>query len=148
MLDWQVKTYQELTKDELYELLRLRTEVFVVEQNCPYQELDNKDQNALHLLGREGKKLVAYARCYTKSDEESAFGRVVISPKARGKGYSHSLIEKSIQIVKENYNPNRIVISAQKHLQKLYETHGFTAQGNPYLEDNIPHIRMILGDIS
>lgn len=141
----KVKTFQELSLDELYETLALRSEVFVVEQDCVYQDIDGKDQKALHLLGSKDGELVAYTRCFDKGFyfEEASIGRVLVKENQRKYGYGHDILEASINEVKSRFNAETIRISAQKYLTKYYESHQFKQIGEGYLEDGIPHIAMI-----
>jgi ElaA protein len=142
---FQVKYFQELTTTELYQVLRLRSEVFVVEQDCVYQDLDNKDQKSVHLFGIKNDKIIAYSRLFKAGDyfKNASIGRVVVDNNERKFGYGHQLMEASINAVEKHFKETVIEISAQKHLQNFYETHGFVFNGNAYLEDGIPHIRMI-----
>ena len=142
---FQVKTFQELTTSELYEILQLRSEVFVVEQDCVYQDLDFKDQKALHVIGLKNDKIIAYTRLFNSGQyfETPSIGRVVVKDTERKFGYGHDLIKASIQAIIDNYNETKITISAQTYLKKFYETHNFIQVGEGYLEDNIPHIKMI-----
>ncbi len=140
-----IKTFQELTSTELYAILRLRSEVFVVEQDCVYQDLDNKDEKALHLYFIKYNKIIAYTRIFGPGDyfKEASIGRVVVQKSYRKDGYGHQLMEVSIQTIKEKYNTKKITISAQVYLQKFYESHSFKQVGEEYLEDGIPHIKMV-----
>lgn len=142
---FKVKTYQELSKDELYALLQLRAEVFVVEQDCVYQDLDGKDQKALHILGFKGDSLVAYTRIFSPGlyFKEASIGRVVVQEKERSHKYGFDLMKRSIQAVEEHFNTTTIKLSAQTHLKKFYNNLGFQEAGEGYLEDGIPHIGMI-----
>jgi ElaA protein len=143
---WIVKTFEELTTTELYNLLRLRSEVFVVEQNCPYLDMDNSDQQAVHLMGfDEDNELVAYTRLFKPGVkyEYSSIGRVVTSQKARGSGAGRLLMEQSIEQVEKLFGKGPIKIGAQQYLQKFYTSLGFEQTSDMYLEDNIPHIEMI-----
>ena len=144
-MNFIVKTFKELTTSELYEILQLRSEVFVVEQNCVYQDIDGKDQKALHVLGIKNGKIVAYTRLFNSGEyfDTPSFGRVIIKETERKYGYGHHLIKASIQAVVDNYNETKITISAQTYLKKFYESHGFVKVGEDYLEDGIPHIEMI-----
>lgn len=140
-----IKTFQELTTSELYELLQLRSEVFVVEQDCVYQDIDGKDVKALHVLGAKEGKIIAYTRLFNSGEyfDTPSIGRVVVKESERKYGYGHDLIKASIQAIVDNYNETTITISAQTYLQKFYESHGFKQVGEGYLEDGIPHIRMV-----
>ncbi|WP_200831881.1 GNAT family N-acetyltransferase [Aquimarina sp. AU474] len=142
---FEVKRFDELSTVELYKILRLRAEVFIVEQQCVYQDIDNKDQNSLHVIGYKEKKIIAYTRIFDAGDyfENASIGRVVISKKERQFGYGHDLIKESIMAVEKNYKTNIIKISAQTYLKKFYESHGFLQVGEEYLEDDIPHVGML-----
>lgn len=143
-IQFEIKRFNELSVDELYQVLQLRSEVFVVEQNCVYQDIDGKDGKAMHVLGKYEGSVVAYTRLFGPGDyfAESSIGRVVISPKYRDRKWGHSLMEQSIDAVIEHFGKGTITISAQQYLTTFYESHGFVQQGQPYLEDGIPHIRM------
>ena len=144
MLEIKVKSFKELTKQELYDLLQLRSEVFVVEQDCVYQDIDGKDQKALHVLGFKEKKLVAYTRIFKPGDyfKESSIGRVVVLKKERQYKYGFDIMKASIKAIKNHYKTSEIKISAQCYLKKFYKNLGFEAIGEEYLEDDIPHIAM------
>jgi ElaA protein len=141
----KVKTFQELSLDELYEVLALRSEVFVVEQDCVYQDIDGKDKKALHILGYKENQLVAYTRCFDKGMyfEEASIGRVIVKADQRKYGYGHVILEASIKEIKNRFNTTTIKLSAQKYLTKFYESHDFKQFGEGYLEDGIPHIAMM-----
>ncbi|TBV28324.1 GNAT family N-acetyltransferase [Meridianimaribacter sp. CL38] len=145
MLDITTKTFQELTTQELYDILQLRSEVFVVEQDCVYQDIDGKDQKALHVLGYKNNVVVAYTRIFKPGDyfEKASIGRVVVAKKERQHKYGYDIMEASIQAIKEHYNETDIKISAQCYLNKFYNNLGFKAIGEEYLEDGIPHIAMV-----
>lgn len=145
MLDITTKTFQELTTQELYDILQLRSEVFVVEQDCVYQDIDGKDQKALHVLGYKNNVVVAYTRIFKPGDyfEKASIGRVVVAKKVRQHKYGYDIMEASIQAIKEHYNETNIKISAQCYLNKFYNNLGFKAIGEDYLEDGIPHIAMV-----
>ena len=144
-MNFTVKTFQELTTSELYELLQLRSEVFVVEQDCVYQDIDGKDKKALHVIGIKEGKIVAYTRLFNSGDyfETPSIGRVVVKDTERKYGYGHDLIKVSINAIVDNYNTSKITISAQTYLKKFYESHEFIKVGDEYLEDGIPHIKMV-----
>lgn len=139
------KSFGELETYELYEILKLRTEVFIVEQNCPYQDEDDKDQLAVHIMGWDGKILVAYARIFPAGVyfRNASISRVIIRPGYRGTGSGHELMDASIFALNDRFSEYEIEISAQAHLQRFYEHHLFSQVSEPYLEDGIPHIRMI-----
>ncbi len=145
-LKWSFKKFQELTATEIYAILQLRNDVFVVEQNCAYQDADGKDQHANHLCGWDGDLLVAYTRIIPPgiSYAEASIGRVVISPLYRGKGLGFKLMTESISLSFNEFNCTQIKIGAQLYLKSFYTSLGFTAVSSEYLEDGIPHIEMIL----
>ncbi|MAR18607.1 GNAT family N-acetyltransferase [Flavobacteriaceae bacterium] len=138
--------YQDLGQERLYEILKLRLEVFVVEQKCAYQDLDNKDEKALHLVGEENNKIIAYTRIFRKGDffKNSSIGRVLVKKEYRNKDYGRIIMRRSIEKLKEDPKEEKIELSAQKYLLKFYSELGFEKKGEEYLEDNIPHVKMIL----
>ncbi|MRX69547.1 ElaA protein [Flavobacterium resistens] len=140
-----IKSFDEFTNHELYQMLRLRSEVFVVEQNCPYLDLDNKDQESFHLLYFVNDELAGCTRLLPAglSYSEIAIGRVVIAPRFRGLGLGTKIMEASIAGCQEKFGEGPIRISAQYHLSKFYQSVGFVEQGEPYDEDGIPHIEML-----
>jgi len=141
----RVKTFDQLTINELHDLLQLRSEVFVVEQDCVYQDIDGKDRKALHIIGLKEDKIVAYTRCFKPGFyfEEAAIGRVVVDQAYRNFKFGHDIIKASVKAIKEYYHTETIKLSAQVYLTKFYESHGFKQIGEGYLEDGIPHIAMI-----
>ncbi|MBD3583742.1 GNAT family N-acetyltransferase [Flavobacterium selenitireducens] len=143
-IEFKIKRFEALSASELYRILQLRSEVFVVEQNCVYQDIDGKDEKAVHLFGESDGEIVAYARLFDKGDyfDETSIGRVVVSPNSRDKKYGHELMREAIQSIERLFGQTEIVISAQLYLQRFYESHGFVTEGITYLEDEIPHIRM------
>jgi len=145
MLDIFIKTFSELTTDELYAILQLRSEVFVVEQDCVYQDIDFKDQKSLHVIGYKNEKIVAYTRIFKPGDyfELASIGRVVVVEKDRKYGYGHVIMKHSVEAIKTYFEETDIKISAQVYLKKFYKTHNFIQVGDEYLEDGIPHIAMI-----
>lgn len=144
MINWIYKKFNELLPEELYAILQLRNEVFVVEQNCIFQDADDKDQPSMHLMGWREKKLVAYTRIVPPglSYKEPSIGRVVTSPQERGKGTGHELMQVSIKKLHELYGLTDIKIGAQLYLKKFYESLGFIQSGDVYPEDGIDHIEM------
>lgn len=130
---------------QLYKCLQLRSEVFVVEQNCVYQDIDGKDEKALHLFAEYNHEIVAYCRIFGPGDyfDTPSIGRVVISKAYRDRKWGHLLLQQSIKAIAHNYGCASITISAQLYLKKFYETHGFKQVGEAYLEDDIPHIKMV-----
>jgi len=141
---WVLKKFQELSVDELYALLRLRAEVFVVEQTCAFQDLDNKVQPSYHLLGYIQEELVAYTRLVPPgiSYKAASIGRVVTSPAHRKKGLGKELMQVSIEHCERLFETTTLVIGAQCYLQDFYRSFGFTPSGEIYLEDGIEHIEM------
>jgi len=139
------KTFSELDTEDLYQILRLRSEVFVVEQDCVYQDIDNKDQNAIHLYYKENDQIVAYTRIFKPGYyyENPAIGRVVVSKKNRGNNLGKKIMIDSMEYIKQNIKGEKIELSAQKYLDKFYKDLGFYKIGEDYLEDGIPHQRMI-----
>ena len=145
-MKWLLKSFAELDTDELYAILRLRNQVFVVEQNCVYQDADNKDNQARHLLGVRDDQLIAYSRLFDPGGyfPEAAIGRVVTAPEVRKQGIGKALVAESIRLLRHLHPDAAIALSGQQHLQAFYEAFGFLKTGDPYLEDGIPHVRMIL----
>jgi len=139
------KTFYELDTEDLYQILRIRSEVFVVEQDCVYQDIDNKDQNAIHLYYKENDQIVAYTRIFKAGDyyENPCIGRVVVSKKNRGNDLGKKIMIDSMEYIKQNIKGEKIELSAQKYLDKFYKDLGFYKIGEDYLEDGIPHQRMI-----
>ncbi len=145
MIVFVAKTFKQLTTTELYEILQLRSQIFVVEQTCIYQDLDGKDLKAIHILGRKKGALVAYSRLFKADDylEHASIGRVAVKEGERQHGYGLSLMKASIQEIEDRFHENTIVISAQTYLKKFYNALGFKEVGEGYLEDGIPHIKML-----
>jgi ElaA protein len=145
-LNWVLKQFSDLTAAELYAVMQLRNEVFIVEQNCAYQDVDNNDQPSLHFMGWDGAILVAYTRIIPPgiTFEQASIGRVVTSPKYRGTGAGRQLMKLSISNTFNKFNCSEIKIGAQLYLKKFYESFGFLQCSDEYLEDNIPHIKMLL----
>ena len=142
----EVKQFKELSTLELYEILRARAEVFIVEQDCVYQDLDNKDLGAYHVIIREDGDIVAYLRVLDKgvSYDTASVGRVITTEKGRGRGIGLVLLKEGLKVAKEAFGAERVTISAQCQARGFYEKVGFSAVSDTYLEDNIPHIRMQL----
>ena len=145
-LNWIYKNFDELTARELYAIMQLRNEVFVVEQNCVYQDADNKDQLSMHLCGWDAEKLVAYTRNIPPgiSYKEASIGRVVTSPAYRNTGAGRQLMKESIRLSFSEFKSSQIKIGAQVYLIKFYQSLGFIPCSDEYLEDGIPHIEMLL----
>src|SRR6185437_3517148 len=146
MTTWTLKEFDQLTPHELYAVLRLRSEVFVVEQNCVFLDMDEKDQYCHHLLGWRGERLVGYSRIVPAgiSYAESSIGRIVTSPAARRRGVGRELMVQSIDTLYSLYGKTDIRIGAQYYLLRFYESFGFVQKGEIYLEDGIEHIEMLL----
>lgn len=144
-LEIYIKTFSELTTNELYNLLQLRSEVFVVEQDCVYQDLDGNDEKALHVIGLKNEKIVAYTRIFKAGDyfQLASIGRVVVAKNERQHKYGFDMMNASAEAIKTHFNDTTINISAQVYLKKFYNNLGFNEVGEGYLEDNIPHIAMI-----
>ncbi len=145
MVTWTCKNFPDLTTGELYAILRLRNEVFIVEQNCPYMDLDNKDQDCYHLMGWKNDQLIAYTRLLPPglAYPQTSIGRVVSSPAARRTGIGRELMKASIEQCKILFGDTPIRIGAQLYLQEFYTSFGFTPCSDIYLEDGIRHIEMI-----
>ncbi|HEY0066649.1 MAG TPA: GNAT family N-acetyltransferase [Flavisolibacter sp.] len=144
-IQWILKRFDELTPYQLYAILQLRNEVFVVEQNCVFQDADDKDQPSWHLMGFDENRLVAYTRLVPPgvAYEEPSIGRVVTSPSVRRFGAGRQLMQHSIDAVYKLFGDEPIKIGAQLYLKKFYESFGFEQAGEQYIEDNIPHIYML-----
>ncbi|MDB9889028.1 GNAT family N-acetyltransferase [Flavobacteriaceae bacterium] len=142
----EINTYNfsSLNTDQLYRLLQLRSEVFVVEQDCVYQDIDGKDKKALHVLGTVEGNIVAYTRVFKPGDylEKAAIGRVVVASDFRKRDFGQAIMEASIAAVENHFNTTAIGLSAQTYLLNFYNNLGFSALGETYLEDGIPHIYM------
>jgi ElaA protein len=145
MITYSVKEFNQLSLKQLYDVLRLRSEVFVVEQNCVYQDLDGKDSIALHVLGYVEDELVAYTRLFKPGDyfDEASIGRVVVKSTYRKFGYGYDIMNTSIDAVKHYYKTSNIRISAQCYLKQFYSNLQFKIVGEEYLEDGIPHVNML-----
>jgi ElaA protein len=145
-MTWTAKPFDELTPYELYAIMQLRNEIFVVEQNCVFQDADNKDQASHHVMGWDAGTLLAYARIVPAgiSYVESSIGRIVSSREARGRGIGRDLVERSIHLSYSLHGKDSIRIGAQYYLKRFYESFGFRQTGAVYIEDGIEHIIMLL----
>jgi ElaA protein len=143
-LTFKIKRFNEFSPTELYNVLQLRSEVFVVEQNCVYQDIDGKDQKAIHLIGTFNNEIVAYVRIFKPGDyfEAASIGRVVVKQSYRDRKWGYDLMQEAIEVTKTVLNETYITISAQLYLKKFYENLGFIQTSEMYLEDDIPHIEM------
>ena len=140
-----IKKFRELSTEEIYNILKLRSEVFVVEQNCVYQDIDEKDKKATHIFIEKNNDIIAYTRIFKKGDyyeENPSIGRVVVSKKERGKNFGKEIMLNSIEFIKKELKGRKIELSAQKYLDKFYKDLDFYSEGEDYLEDGIPHQRM------
>ena len=150
-MQWILKKFHDLTIDEFHDILQLRINIFVVEQNCPYPELDNKDKIAFHLFGlNKENKIIAYTRIFKPGDyyKEAAFGRVVVHQDYRNQKIGFQLVEQSIIGTHKLFGNTDIKISAQTYLNNFYQSFGFHQVGDDYIEDGIPHIHMLINKLS
>ncbi len=143
----QIKTFDNLSVTELYDLLKLRSEVFVVEQKCIYPDIDGKDWKALHVLGISEGKIVAYSRIFKAGDyfANTSIGRVVVAKSDRKKGYAKIMMKAAMEHIFNSLKERKIELSAQTYLSRFYTELGFKIVGEAYLEDGIPHRKMIYG---
>ncbi|MBX4271515.1 GNAT family N-acetyltransferase [Clostridium estertheticum] len=143
-MNWELKKFEELKVEEIYKILEIRNQVFIVEQQCAYQDCDGKDENAYHLYLQDNGKIIAYLRILKKgvSFDEISIGRVLVHENYRGKGISREMMLKAINFIELNLNEEEIKIQAQSYLVNFYRSLGFKETSNEYLEDNIPHINM------
>ena len=141
----EIKPWEKLSREQINDIFSLRSEVFIVEQECPYQDVDGKDETADHIMLRVENELVGYTRVFPKNTyfKEASFGRAVVKKSHRGEGYGHLLVDKSLEYLKSK-KQSPIKISAQSYLKEFYSSHGFMAKGDEYMEDGIPHTAMYL----
>lgn len=144
-MNWKIKEFKKLKLEEIYNILQLRNDIFIVEQECPYQDCDGKDEKSYHLFSEENGKIIAYLRILEKgvSYDEISIGRVCVEKSYRGKGISRKMMLKAIEFVENNLNEDTIKIQAQAYLLDFYSSLGFKVVSKEYLEDNIPHIDML-----
>ena len=144
-LRWEWKAFNDLTANEVYTILCVRQEVFVLEQECLYLDADGKDTNSFHIMGYDGKEIVAYARIVEPgiSYKEVSIGRILTSEKGRGTGAGIELMEQTLTRIETHYGKVPVRISAQTYLLKFYQKFGFESTGKQYLEDEIPHTEML-----
>ena len=145
-MKWTLKKFEDLSVRELHDIIQLRLNIFVVEQDCVYLDLDGKDEMAYHFFGSTNQgKIVAYTRLFGPDQyyKEAAIGRVVVHKEYRKDGLGFELMSKSIDQIEALYDTNIIKIGAQKYLQKFYESLGFVSIGHDYIEDGIPHMYMV-----
>jgi len=141
-----VKRFKELSVEEIYQILKVRADVFIVEQKCIYKDIDGKDEKAIHVLGKENNEIIAYTRIL-QNDEQYKFpsiSRVVVKKKNRGNKRGKEIMKETIKYIVEELKEKTIVLAAQKYLEKFYRELGFIAEGEEYLEDEIPHQKMTL----
>jgi ElaA protein len=145
-LDWQSYSFDQLDAGRLYTILQLRQKVFIVEQACVYNDLDGLDQDSMHLCAWHGERLLAYMRCLPPGLDyrESAMGRIVVSPDARGLKLGRELVRRGIQLNQSSWPGSGIRIGAQAYLEDFYRELGFVTDSDVYDEDGIPHIKMVL----
>lgn len=143
-MNYTVKYFEELTNTELYLILKLRQEVFIIEQNCIYPDIDELDFCSLHILAFNGRELVAYCRIIPKGKKypEFSIGRVVVSPEKRLSGEGRKLMNFALQHIQRKFQTKKIIITAQYHLKNFYRSLGFKQTSDIYLEDGIEHIQM------
>lgn len=139
---WQLKAFNELSVQELFDIYQARVAVFVVEQNCAYQEVDNKDLQALHLFTKKSQKVTAYCRIIPETDGIH-IGRVLVTKEARGSGLARTLMEQALQICHQKWQNEKVYVQAQAYLQDFYQSFGFKPVSAVYLEDGIPHLDMV-----
>ena len=140
----EIKSFEQLSLDELYEILQLRSAVFVVEQNCLYEDIDGRDKKAYHVLGLAKKELVAYTRMFPAGDpfQNAVIGRVAVKSSCRKAGYGKMIMLASLKYIKSVWQVSGIELSAQTYLKRFYQELGFSEVGEEYLEDGIPHVKM------
>ncbi|SHG08677.1 GNAT family N-acetyltransferase [Ornithinibacillus halophilus] len=145
-MEWNIKKFTDLSNKEMYELLKARVDVFVVEQNCPYPELDNLDQQSIHYFLKVDGEIAANVRLLPKGlkyEEAASIGRVLVVEKFRGNGFAHEIMKRAIRFIEDEWNEECIKIQAQEYLNDFYGSHGFDRISDTYLEDGIPHIDML-----
>ncbi len=138
----EAKNFNELSSTEVYEILKARVQIFVVEQNCPYQDVDDVDYESLHIFYKSGEKITAYLRAFCKDSKTVQLGRVLTTE--HGKGLGGELLKNAIEIVEEKMNPEKLYIEAQTYAIGFYEREGFVVCSDEFLEDGIPHVKMEL----
>lgn len=150
-MEWNLKRFDELSPLEVYKILRLRNEVFIVEQECPYQDIDDKDKYGYHLFAKDGNgEIYAYLRILDRGQtfDEISIGRVIIRKDKRGEGLAGQMMLKAIKFIENELEEHKIRIEAQAHLKKFYGGVGFQPCSEVYLEDGIPHIEMVYSNFS
>lgn len=149
-MNWELKKFEDLKTEDIYKILKIRNEVFIVEQLCPYQDCDGKDENAYHLYLEDKGKIIAYLRILKKgvSYDQISIGRVLVHKDYRGKGIARKLMLKALNFIDVNLNEREVKIQAQSYLVNFYGSLGFKKTSEEYLEDDIPHIDMLYKDTS
>ena len=143
VVKFDVKKFDEIDIKTLHNIFLIRAEVFIVEQQCAYQDIDGKDTNSIHIIGKKKEEIIAYSRVINLNNGFCSIGRVLVKRDLRKKGLGIKLMKKSIEVAKKLYKKNKLKISAQEYLKNFYEDLGFKHTGKSYLEDGIPHIEMI-----
>ncbi|UOQ44399.1 GNAT family N-acetyltransferase [Halobacillus salinarum] len=143
---WNYKDFNDLTSIQLYEILQHRTNIFVVEQECPYPEIDGRDPECLHLWLENNGEILAYCRIVPPltKEEDYAIGRILVAKESRGKGYARELVHKAVEYLSEEQGVSSIFLHGQEHLRHFYGSFGFREVSDVYLEDGIPHVDMRL----
>lgn len=149
-MNWELKKFEDLKTEDIYKILKIRNKVFIVEQLCPYQDCDGKDENAYHLYLEDKGKIIAYLRILKKgiSYDQISIGRVLVHKDYRGKGIARKLMLKALNFIDVNLNEREVKIQAQSYLVNFYGSLGFKKTSEEYLEDDIPHIDMLYKDTS
>lgn len=144
-MKWSNRKFDDLSGRDVYEILRLRVDIFIVEQACPYHEADGNDYEAIHVCCEDSRGLAAYARLLPAGVkyERPSIGRVIVRRDVRGEGIAHTLMERALDFMLREWKPKDIQLQAQTHLVKFYNGHGFTEISEPYEDDGIPHVDMI-----
>lgn len=140
-MEWKIVSFQEFSVEELYDVMKLRFDVFVLEQECLYQEFDGRDQGGFHLLLKDGGKLVGTARVLPES-ERVYMGRIVLLPPYRSKGFGKKMLEFTLEFIRDNFEEKDIELQAQAYLRGFYESLGFEAISGHYLDEGIEHVDM------
>jgi ElaA protein len=150
VMNWVIKKFNELSSDELYEILKLRSEVFVIEQECIYEDCDGKDKESYHLFAEQNGEILVYLRILEKgvSYSEISIGRVLANKKYRGRGFAKQMMLRAIEFIEHSLNEKEIRISAQVYLLNFYSSFGFAQVSEGYLEDDIPHIEMLYKNLT
>lgn len=145
-MEWNLKTFKSLTGAQVYAILQARVDVFVVEQNCPYREIDGVDQVSTHLFLEKDQKILAYARIIPNDVlyQEPSIGRILVAKGHRGKGYAKEMLTQAIAVVTNQWGNKKIKLHGQVYLRDFYRSFGFREVTEEYLEDGIPHVDMVL----